>query len=298
VGFFFARALYSQMTNPVPIGLIQVAKNGTPIADWTTYGGSNNGRLYQEKIKPLQPFAIRGVIWYQGEDDGGRESTALRYYQMLPGLIANWRTDWQQGNFPFFYVQLALISGRPNWAIVRDAQVATLDQTQSTAMACIIDIPTEPASEIHPKDKEPVGERLALAARALLYGEESLEYSGPIRDASKSFIQRNKIVVRFNHRGDGLFTLNNSAPGPFLLAGTDGVYYSATAQIVERTIIDNAGNPVIEPVVEVSSSFVPNPKSVRYCWGSYPLCNLFNNDGLPASPFQLPVSPLQLLEVP
>jgi sialate O-acetylesterase len=106
-----------------------VAKNGTPIADWTTYGGGNNGKLYKAKIKPLQPFAIRGVLWYQGEDDGSQESSALKYYEMLPGLIANWRADWGQGEFPFDYVQLALIAGRPTWAILRDAQVATLDVT-------------------------------------------------------------------------------------------------------------------------------------------------------------------------
>jgi len=279
VGFFFARALFSEMTTPVPIGLIQVAKNGTPIADWTTYGGSNNGKLYKDKIKPLRPFAIRGVIWYQGEDDGGQESSALKYYDMLPELIANWRTDWGQGEFPFYYVQLALISGRPNWAIVRDAQVSTLDVTSNTAMACIIDVPTIPTTEIHPKDKEPVGYRLALAARALIYGETNLVYSGPIRDVSQSSIQGNTIAIGFAHTDGGLVTDDGLDPGPFMLAGTDGVYYpAATAEIVGDTVV-------------VSSPSVPNPKSVRYCWGSYPVCNLFNNYGngygLPASPFQL-----------
>jgi sialate O-acetylesterase len=197
---------------------------------------------------------------------------------MLPGLIANWRADWGREDFPFYYVQLALIAGRPTWAILRDAQVSTLDVTSNTAMACIIDVPTIPTSEIHPKDKEPAGERLALAARALIYGETNLPYSGPIRDISKSFINGSKIVVGFNHTDGGLVTDDGSLPDPFMIAGADGIYYSATAQIVGDT-------------VEVSSPAVLNPRAVRYCWGSYPLCNLFNNYGngygLPASPFQL-----------
>jgi sialate O-acetylesterase len=163
VGFFFARAMVR--ANGVPVGLIQVAKNGTAIASWTTYGGGNNGKLYKDNVMPIQPYAVRGVIWYQGEDDGSQLSTATQYYHMLPGLIANWRSDWGQGDFPFLYVQLAPIQGRPYWANVRDAQVCTLT-TPNTAMACIIDVPTIPATAMHPTNKQPVGERLALAARA------------------------------------------------------------------------------------------------------------------------------------
>lgn len=115
VGFFFARALHDLIVldyglDPVPIGLIHVAKGGTAIAEWTTYGGATNGKLYKDKIKPLQPFAIRGVLWYQGETDGNLESSALKYYEMLPALIANWRADWGQGEFPFNYVQLPPIA--------------------------------------------------------------------------------------------------------------------------------------------------------------------------------------------
>jgi sialate O-acetylesterase len=194
---------------------------------------------------------------------------------MLPGLIDNWRTDWQRVDLPFYYVQLALISGRPNWAIIRDAQVSTLDVTSNTAMACIIDVPTVPASEIHPKDKEPVGERLALAARALVHHESPLVYSGPIRQLNPTKVG-NKVTIGFTHTEGGLITGDKSVPTPFLIAGTNGVYYAATTQIVGST-------------VEVSSLSVANPKSVRYCWGSYPDCNLFNGGGLPASPFQITV---------
>lgn len=282
VGFFFARAFHNLLLehqlSTIPIGLIQVAKNGTPIADWTTSGGSNNGRLYLAKIKPLQPFAIRGVIWYQGEDDGSKESTALKYKEMLPALIDNWRTDWGQGEFPFNFVQLALISGRPTWAILRDAQVSTLDvRTTNTAMACLIDVPTVPPSDIHPKDKEPVGERLALAAIAQSYPHLNVVAAGPIRNKSQSFISDKSIVVKFEHADGGLTLDDGAVPSPFLIAGASGIYYPATATF----------STAPDTVIVSNPASVPQPRSVRYCWDSYPLCNLFNGLGLPASPFQM-----------
>lgn len=289
VGFFFARALHNlivaHQTDPVPIGLIQVAKGGTPIADWTTYGGETNGKLYRDRIKPLQPFAIRGVLWYQGETDGDDESSALKYYEMLPGLIENWRAEWGQGELPFNYVQLPPIADSPSWAIVRDAQVSTLDVTNNTAMACIIDVPTIPATEIHPTNKEPVGQRLALAAFAQTYPQTNVVYAGPIRNASQSVISADSIVVKFDFTDGGLVTADGLDPGPFTIAGADGVYYPATATI----------SIVGDTVVVSNPSSVPIPTSVRYCWDSYPLCNLFNDNdddygngyGLPASPFQL-----------
>ena len=290
VGFFFARALHDLIVldyalDPVPIGVIHVAKGGTAIAEWTTYGGATNGKLYKDKIKPLQPFAIRGVLWYQGETDGDLESTALKYYEMLPGLIANWRADWGQGEFPFNYVQLPPIAGSPAWAIVRDAQVSTLDVTTNTAMACIIDVPTVPATDVHPTNKEPVGERLALAAFAQTYPELNVVDSGPIRNPGASAITGNAIVVKFDSIGGGLVTSDGLAPGPFMIAGSDGVYYPATTSI----------SALKDSVVVSNPSSVPNPKSVRYCWGSYPLCNLFNdNDGNVSNGYGLPASPFQL----
>ena len=290
VGFFFARALHDLTVldhgiDPVPIGLIHVAKGGTPIADWTTYGDAKNGKLYKDKIKPLQPFAIRGVLWYQGEQDGSLESSALQYYEMLPGLIENWRSDWGQGEFPFNYVQLPPIADYPAWPIIRDAQVSALDVTDNTAMVSIIDIPTIPATELHPSNKEPVGERLALAGFAQTYPELNVVHSGPIRNPGASAITGNTIVVKFDFIDGGLVTSDGLAPGPFMIAGSDGVYYPATATISSSKDSVVASNP----------SSVPNPKSVRYCWGSYPICNLFNDNdgnvnngyGLPASPFQL-----------
>jgi sialate O-acetylesterase len=229
VGFFFARALFDpKIGNPVPIGLIQVAKNGTSIADWTTYnGGRSAGKLYKNNIVPIQPFAIRGVIWYQGET----EANPSNYYKMLPGLIQSWRTDWNQGDFPFYIVQLAPISGRDGYSIIRDAQVSALTLS-NTAMACIVDIPTLPITDIHPSNKEPVGERLALAARHFLYGEAGLNYSGPIRTGA-SINEYGEVVVTFAHTDGGLVTDDDYAPGPFTIAGNDGVFYPATAALID-----------------------------------------------------------------
>ena len=270
VGYFFARDLVDNMLETVPIGIYQLAVNGTGINQWVV-----GGRQYNNHIAPLQPMAIRGVLWYQGEDDAGRTSTANAYYQNLPLLINGWRGAWGQGDFPFYIVQLALISGRPNYAIIRDAQVTTAMTVANTWLACIIDVPTIPATDIHPTNKEPVGHRLALIARANLYDETGLIYYGPIRDPASSYVDGNSVVVGFNYVDDGFFTTGGADPSPFTVAGSDGVYYPATAEVVGNTII------------VVSSPSVSSPVSVRYGWDSYPVCNLFNGYELPASPFQM-----------
>jgi sialate O-acetylesterase len=208
VGFFFARALQQQLPDPVPVGLIQVAKNGSPITDWSTFNG-NRGRFFVDNIIPIQPKAIRGVIWYQGET----EADPYAYYRMLPGLIGNWRADWKQGSFPFYIVQLAPISGRDYYAVIRDAQVSTINEANTIEMACLIDIDTVPATEIHPSNKEPVGNRLALIARAKLYEESGPVSSGPIRDLAPSatYLSDSSIVVGFKHADGGLVT-DDGAP--------------------------------------------------------------------------------------
>jgi sialate O-acetylesterase len=270
VGFFFALAL-RQLDSAVPVGLIQIARNGSSIDEWTTFGG-NSGRYYNGNIVPLQPMAIRGVIWYQGETEANPEE----YYSMLPGLIGNWRADWGQENLPFFVVQLAPISGRDYYAVIRDAQVSTLNEDKGIYMACIIDVDTVPSTAIHPPDKKPVGERLALIVRNRLYDEESVVYSGPIRNKNLSAtIGDGRVIVGFDHVEGGLLTIDGTAPGPFLLAGSNGVYWAATTA------------KVVGDTVEVSSTSVPNPVSVRYGWAAYPQCNLFNGWLLPASPFEL-----------
>jgi len=178
--------------------------------------------MCKDNVVPIQPYGIRGVLWYQGET----EADPLSYDRMLPGLIGNWRADWGQGSLPLYCVQLAPISGRPNYAIIRDAQVASFDTAENTGMACIIDIPTVPTTDIHSKDKEPVGERLALIARAQLYGEPDLIYSGPIRDPDPhaSFVSGSSILVGFKHVDGGFQTIGGVNPALLMIAGPDGVY--------------------------------------------------------------------------
>jgi sialate O-acetylesterase len=270
VGYFFAHDLVHNMPELVPIGIYQLAVNGTDISQWVV-----GGRQYNNYIAPLQPMAIRGVLWYQGEDDSGKTSTAQAYYQKLPSLITGWRNAWGQGNFPFYIVQLALISGRPNYAIIRDAQLTTAINVTNTWLACIIDVPTIPATDIHPTNKEPVGHRLSLIARANLYDDTGQVYYGPIRNPAYSYVTGNSVVVGFDKVEGGFLTTNGKDPSPFMLAGADGVYYAATS-------VQVAGN-----TITVSSSSVPEPVSVRYGWESYPVCNLFNGYNLPASPFQM-----------
>ncbi|HBZ54820.1 MAG TPA: hypothetical protein DEO88_05400 [Syntrophobacteraceae bacterium] len=153
--------------------------------------------------------------------------------------------------------------------------MSTIDEINNIEMAGIIDIDTVPSTEIHPPNKEPVGERLSLIARAKLYGEPELPSSGPIRDLDPlvTRISGSSIVVGFRHAEGGLVTEDGDYPGPFMIAGPDGVYYPATAYLVDSQII------------EVSSPSVPFPKSVRYGWAAYPQCNLLNGARLPASPF-------------
>lgn len=224
--------------------------------------------LYNAMIAPLTPFPIRGVIWYQGEANAFTPMTAPLYSHMLPMMIADWRSKWDEGDFPFLYVQLAnleLGADSQGWSMVREAQRRSLSVI-NTGMAVTIDV-GDP-SNIHPRDKQDVGHRLALWARATVYGEK-IEDSGPLfRQANR---EGDHIVVRFDHAQDGLI-----ARGPeikaFEIAGEDGKFVSAVASI--------KGN-----CVWVSASSVKDPVYVRYGWSGNPECNLYNKEGLPASPF-------------
>ena len=157
---------------------------------------------YNGMLAPLVPYAIRGVIWYQGESNVAR---AHQYRTLFPALIKSWREEWGQGDFPFLFVQLApytKIVGQPgesDWAELREAQLLTALKVPRTAMAVITDAGDE--NDIHPKAKDVVGRRLALAARAVAYGEDG-EYSGPVLDRSK--VEGDKIVLTFKHAGKGL----------------------------------------------------------------------------------------------
>jgi sialate O-acetylesterase len=218
--------------------------------------------LYNGMIAPLLPYAMRGVIWYQGEQNVGRER---QYRSLFPALIADWRQAWGEGNFPFLFVQIAPF--RANTPEIREAQLLTLEHTTNTAMAVTMDCGD--ANDIHPAHKQPVGARLALAARALAYGEK-LEYSGPVFDSMK--MDGANAILNFTHLGGGLVAKGGKLRG-FVLAGADGVFHPAQADVIGDTVV-------------VNSTKVARPMAVRYGWANVPEGNLFNRAGLPASPFR------------
>lgn len=218
--------------------------------------------LYNAMIAPLQPFALAGAIWYQGEANSGR---AAEYRKLFPAMIGNWRQAWGQGNFPFLFVQIAPHQGMT--PEIREAQLWTWQHVSRTAMAVITDVGDE--KDIHPTQKEPVGARLALAARALAYGEK-LEYSGPVY--ASMTVDGGRAVLSFTHIGAGLAARDGELRG-FTVAGEDGNFVPATARI--------DGDKVV-----VSSPAVTKPLAVRYGWAKTPEVNLINRDGLPATPFR------------
>ncbi|HPA20181.1 MAG TPA: sialate O-acetylesterase [Verrucomicrobiae bacterium] len=242
--------------------------------------------LYHGVICPLQGFAIKGAIWYQGEGNAGR---AKEYRTVFPALIRNWRNDWKQGDFPFLFVQLAAYQKAeqdptdPPWAHLREAQTLTWKTVPNTGMAVAIDGGLE--DNIHPPYKELVGNRLASAARAVAYGE-SLVYSGPLFKSMR--VERDRAVLTFEHAGSGLetreITLNAYGKTPyhlpanelkgFSLCGEDRKFHWAKATISGKD------------TVELQCDQVPKPVAARYAWASFPLCNLFNKEGFAAGPFR------------
>lgn len=325
VAYYFARDLYQRKN--IPIGLMETFWGGTPAESWTSLHGlaadaslmpvfaaraetldheettvlrlQKQEREYQQAVEqakaegkpipslgwhpdfaawapaalfngmiaPLTPFAIRGVIWYQGEANGAER--APLYAHLFPTMITDWRRAWDEGDFPFLFVQIANWNTTPEgrWPEVRDAQRRTL-ALRNTGMAVTIDIGD--AVDIHPKDKLDVGLRLALAARAIAYGE-SVEWSGPLyRETTR---EEHALRVWFDH-AEGLTAKGGPLTG-FEVAGADGKYVAADAKIEGASVV-------------VSSATVPEPVSVRYAWAANPACNLYNREGLPASPFQAP----------
>jgi sialate O-acetylesterase len=232
--------------------------------------------LFNAMLAPLQPFAIRGAIWYQGESNAGR---AKEYQTLFPAMIANWRQTWKLGDFPFFFVQIAPYSGQP--PEIREAQLISWQKTPNTAMAVITD--HGDAADIHPTAKEPVGGRLALAARALTYGEK-IEFSGPV--FSKLKIKGGKAVLSFDHLGGGLVAKDGALKG-FTVAGADPASSKDSAGAGKKFVPATA---VIEgDTVVVSSAEVKAPSAVRFGWANVPEVNLFNKAGLPATPFRTDV---------
>ena len=215
--------------------------------------------LYNGMLNPLIPYAIRGVIWYQGESDRGNSA---RYRALFPSLIADWRNLWGEGDFPFLFVQVA--PGNMIGPEIREAQFQTLKKSPNTAMTVITD--WGDTTNIHPPHKEPVGQRLALAARALAYGQP-IEYSGPLFKEAKS--NGNSVTITFDNTGEGLNSRYGALIG-FSIAGADKVFVPAQAKIVENN------------TVVVSSPKVANPVAVRYEGTKLENVNLYNSAGLPA----------------
>lgn len=277
--YFFGRDIFENCN--VPIGLIHSSWGGTNIESWISAEALScmkdfcdrekydlETTLYNAMIHPIVPYAIRGVIWYQGENNASR---AYQYRDLFPLLINSWRQDWGY-EFPFYFVQLAAYMERKDmpsesfWAELREAQTMTLAM-ENTGMAVVIDKGN--TYDIHPKDKVTVGRRLALLARAETYGEDIM-YSGPLFDSYS--IEGQKIVISFKY-AEGLTSSDGRPLKGFAIAGPDKVFHWADA------VIDGCK-------VVVSSPDVRYPLAVRYAWADNPECNLANTAGLPASPFR------------
>jgi len=229
-------------------------------------------------IAPLLPYGVKGAIWYQGESNAGR---ANQYRTLFADMIRNWRQDWGQGDFSFLAVQLApydkskkrpleAITEQPgdsDWAELREAQMLITKTLPKTGIAVITDVGEK--DDIHPKKKEPVGARLALAARGIAYGEK-IEFSGPVYKSMK--VKGNEAIFSFGHDRSGLEARDGELKG-FAICGADKRFIWAKAEI--------HGDKVV-----VSSTEVSQPVAVRYGWADFPVVNLWNKAGLPASPFR------------
>lgn len=304
VGYYFARELYQRLD--VPVGILHSSWGGTPSEAWTSREkleatdaagpilerfDAGNGvaanhphapaGLFNGMIAPIVPYTIQGAIWYQGESNASR---AEQYETIFPAMILDWREHWGQGDFPFLFVQLAnfmAYDDQPtdtDWSHLRDAQLHTLHTVPNTGMATIIDIGE--ANDIHPRNKQDVGLRLALWTLAETYDQDVVA-SGPI---FKSVIidqveGRQGVLIGFEMFSSELAVRDGGTLSGFTIAGEDGRFVPAQA-----SIYDPEGDP---GVVFVWSDDVPNPIDVRYAWKNNPEdANLVNEEGLPASPFR------------
>ena len=320
VGYFFGRELMKDLN--VPVGLIHTSWGGTPAEVWLSLDGIKSegsfnvlldrwktiieGKpqaivdyyrvegdksktpkpespveltpwwpcipswVYNAMLAPVIPYGIKGAIWYQGESN---DSRAYQYRRLFPAMINNWREIWGEGKFPFFFVQLANFKDtapepvESNWAELREAQTMTLSLPK-TGMAVAIDIGE--GKDIHPKNKQDVGKRLELNALKVAYSKKVVN-SGPMYKSMK--IKDGKVYLTFNYAGSGLMTKNGESLKGFAIAGADKKFVWAKAEI--------SGDKVV-----VWSDKVTGPVAVRYAWADNPECNLYNKEGLPASPFR------------
>ncbi|MDM1295000.1 sialate O-acetylesterase [Sphingobacterium sp. N143] len=277
VAYYFARKLHKALG--YPIGIIHASWGGTPAESWVKkevlsesetlrhlldkqqeVASRKSSTLYNGMISPLIPFTVKGFVWYQGESNSDR---AEEYKKLFPALIANWRMDWKE-NLPFYFVQIAPHAQKG--PLIREAQLMTLGQVENTGMAVITD--AADSLDIHPRNKQFPGERLALWALANTYGQE-ITYSGPIYQRMR--IEGNKIRLFFDH-ADGL-QADKEPLREFVICGEDKVFVRATAKIENNTIL-------------VSNQMIDKPIAVRFAWKNFPRPNLYNQAALPASPFR------------
>jgi sialate O-acetylesterase len=228
--------------------------------------------LYNTMVAPILNYKLKGILWYQGESNSGRP---MEYHKLLPALIEDWRNKWQQGTLPFLFVQLPnfmevqYLPSESQWAELRSAQFNSLS-VPNTAMAVTID--AGEWNDIHPLEKKVVGERLALAARKLAYGNDMIVFSGPLYKSS--FKEADSIIIEFDHIGSGLFAKGGGNLNYFAIAGADKKFVWAETKIYNNQ-------------VTVWSDEIKNPAYVRYAWADNPEgANLYNIEGLPASPFE------------
>ena len=294
VAYSFAN--YLNKVLDIPIGIINTSWGGSPAEAWTdkktldfNFEKSeirnnhkdkavhhNPSGLFNAMIHPLIPFKIRGAIWYQGEANVGR---ANNYTKLMNKMIDGWRFNWNQGSFPFYFVQIAPngAGGKKNksdQAYLREAQMMTMMQTENTGMAVTMDIGSE--FTVHPPEKILVGKRLAYWALVKDYGIKGISFSGPIYKSLT--IKGDKIIVNFDYAQNGITSYNEPLLG-FEISGPDRVFYPANAKVIR----DYGSN---RSKLEVSSSKVKNPVAVRYGWKNYLKGNLYNTQGLPASSFR------------
>ncbi|MEP3477728.1 MAG: sialate O-acetylesterase [Fuerstiella sp.] len=311
VGYFFGSKLHQELD--VPIGLISTNWGGSSAEAWVSpdvlkrdfpefdsqfatnqniaertsglfdrnnkapkgVNQRNPSVLYNSMIRPLIPFSFRGVVWYQGESN---VKNPKQYRTLFPAMIQDWRTRWGQGDFPFYFVQIAPFAYKTepiSAAFLREAQTMAL-QEPNTGMVVTMDVGNP--TNIHPKKKKPVGERLALLALKHDYGRQDLVASGPIY--AESVVEANTIRIRFDDIGGGLVSRDQLPLSHFTIAGADRSFLKAKAVIDGQTIV-------------VSSDQIAKPVAVRFAWGSGDTPNLSNQDGLPASSFRTDDWPVQ-----
>ncbi len=250
----------------VPVGLINSSWGGSPIEPWLVEEKKSGG-MYNGMIAPVQPFAVKGFTWYQGESNVG---SGMKYRDNMEKLIKGWRGVWH-AELPFYFVQIAPWSGYGAGALPRlwEAQVASL-KIPGTGMTVMTDL-VDNIKDIHPGNKQPVGDRLALWALAKDYGKKDVVYSGPLYKGLK--IEGAKARVQFAHVGGGLQSRDSKALSEFEIAGKDGKFVAAQATIDGATVVVHADG-------------VAEPTQVRFGWSNTANPNLMNKEGLPASPFR------------